>query len=270
MLLRVAQRLRRSRSARLVARGGLLARGVLYLLLAYLAAAIAAGWGGGDTEANANGALTTVASQPAGWWALAGAAVGFAGFALIRLAGAYADQTVGRLRRLTTAGQALFYLAMSAATVAFLVGDGATGSSQQSDSTAMTLVASTGGRILMAAAGVAVVCVCLWQLRLAAQGGFTDSLRTSAMGERTRTAAHAVGRIGIVARAAAVVPVGGLLVLAAVQARAGASRDLDQLVDGLAHHPVGRPLVWVMAAGFVVFALYSLVEVRYREVHAGD
>ena len=177
---------------------------------------------------------------------------------------------MGRLRRLTTAGQAMFYLAMSAATVTFLVADRTTGSSEQQDSTALRLVASTGGRFLMAGAGIAVVCVCLWQLRLAAQGGFTDSLRTREMGDRTQTMAHAVGRIGIVARAAAVVPVGGLLVLAAVQARAGASRDLDQLIDGLARHPVGRPLVWLLAAGFVVFALYSLVEVRYREVHAGD
>jgi hypothetical protein len=270
MLLRVAQRLRRSPAARLLARAGLLARGVLYLLLAYLAAAIAGGWGRNGSQANANGALTTVASQPAGWWALAGAAAGFAGFGVMRLAGAYADRTVSRRRRLTTAGQAMFYVAMSAATVAFLLGDHATGSTQQQDSTSAQLVGSPAGRLVMAAAGVVVVSVCLWQVWLAVRGGFTDSLGTAAMGERMRSAAHHVGQVGIVARAAAVLPVGALLVLAAWQARPGTARDLDQLLDSLVQDPLGHVLVWVVAAGFLVFALYSLVEVRYRQVHAGD
>ncbi len=268
MLLRAVERFRRSDLARLAARGGLLARGFLYLLLGYLAASLAAG--GGGTPANANGALTTVAAQPAGWVALAGAAMGFAAFAAMRLAGAYGDRTVGRLRRLTTAGQATFYLAMSVLTVAFLAGDHGTGSSNQSDSTAVLLVSSTTGRVVLAAVGVAVVSVCAWQLRLAVQGGYADSLTLTSLGPRMRQAADLVGRVGIVARAAAVLPVGALLVLAAWQARPGAARDLDQLLDGLVHHPVGHVLVWLVAAGFVVFAAYSFVEVRYREVHAGD
>lgn len=270
MLLEVAQRLRRSRSGRLAARGGLLARGFLYLLLAYLAAAIAAGWGQDGTQANANGALTSVAARPAGWVALAGAAAGFAAFGVMRLAAAYGDASVGRLRRLTTAGQAVFYLAMAVMTVAFLVGDRATGSTQQQDSTALLLVGSTGGRLVLAVAGAAVVGVCLWQLRLAVQGGFRDSLGTVAQGGRLETAAHVVGRVGIVARAAAVLPLGALLVLAAAQSRPRAARDLDQLLDGLVRDPVGHLLVWLVAAGFGIFALYSFLEVRYREVDAGD
>ena len=268
MLLQAVQRFRRSDVARLAARGGLLARGVLYLLLAYLAAALAGGWG--RTPANANGALSTVAAQPAGWAALAGASAGFAAFGAMRLAGAYGDRSVGRLRRLTTAGQATFYLGMAALTVRFLVGDRGTGSSRQSDSTAVLLVSSTTGRLLMATAGTVVVCVCLWQLRLAVQGGYADSLDTRGLGLRMRAAADVVGRVGIVARAAAVLPVGALLALAAWQARPGTARDLDQLLDGLVHHPAGHVLVWLVALGFTVFAAYSFLEVRYRAVHAGD
>jgi hypothetical protein len=268
VLIKAVQRFRRSDLARLAARGGLLARGFLYLLLAYLAAALAAGWGG--APANANGALTTVAAQPAGWTALAGAALGFAAFGVMRLAGAYGDRSVGRLRRVTTAGQGVFYLAMAVITVLFLAGDRGAGSAGQSDSTAVLLVSSTPGRLLMATIGVAVVCVCAWQLRLAVQGGYADSLDTGALGVRMQAAADVVGRVGIIARAAAVLPVGALLALAAWQARPGTARDLDQLLEGLVNHPVGHVLVWLVAAGFAVFALYSLLEVRYRQVHAGD
>jgi hypothetical protein len=270
VLLKAAQRLRVSRTARVAARGGLVARAGFYLLLGYLAAGIALGWGRSSTPANAHGALTTVAGQPGGRLALAGAAVGFAAFALVRLAGAYADRRVGRWRRVSTAGQAVVYLAMSGGVVAFLVGDRSTGSARQQDSTAAQLVSSTPGRLVMAVAGIVVVAVCVWQLRLAVQGGYADSLSTHEMSERARAVWHWVARVGIVARAAAVMPVGGLLVLAAVRAKPGESRDLDQLLDALARDPVGRPLVFVAAVGFAVFAVYTVVEVRYRRVEAGD
>jgi hypothetical protein len=271
MLMRAVQRMRASRALRTLARVGLLSRAVLYLLLAYLAAAIAGGWHGeGGRPANANGALTTVAETPVGLVALVGAAVGFAAFGLVRLAGAYGDSSVGAPRRVTTAGQAAFYLAMSATTVAFLVGRRGTGSTEQGDSTVVSLVASPAGRVLLAAVGVAVVCVCLWQVRLAVQGGFADSLPTAEMRDGLVGATRVVGGIGIVARAAAVLPVGALLVVAAVAARPGAAKDLDELLMALARHPVGHPLVWAVAVGFLVFAVYSLLEVPYRQVHAGD
>lgn len=253
----------------MAARGGLAARGGFYLLLSYLAAGVAAGRGR-DSQANAHGALETVAARPGGSLALAAAALGFAAFGLVRLAAAYADRTVGGWRRLTTAGQAGFYLVMALGTVAFLIGDQTTGSVQQQDSTAVALVSSDPGRLVMAGAGLTVVGVCLWQLRLAVQGGFADSLTIDHLSRRTRRVLHGIGRIGIVARAAAVLPIGGLFVLAAVRAEPGAARDLDQLLDLLARDPVGRVLVWVTAAGFLVFGLYSLVEVRYRAVHAGN
>jgi hypothetical protein len=79
-----------------------------------------------------------------------------------------------------------------------------------------------------------------------------------------------VGTVGILARAAVAAPIGVLMVLAAVRSQAGDAKDLDQLLAGLNHSTAGHALVWVTAAGFVVFAAYSLLEARYRTVHAGD
>lgn len=262
--------MRGSRTLRGLARVGLLSRAVLYLLLAYLAAAVAGGWGGGGPQANANGALSTVAATPPGLVALVGAAGGFAAFGLIRLAGAYGDGQVGGARRVTTAGQGLFYLAMSATTVSYLLGRRSTGSSEQEDSTVIALVSSPVGRVLLAVAGVVVVCVCLWQARLALQGGFADSLHTRAMRDDLLAATRVTGALGILARASAILPIGALMVVASVQARPGAAKDLDELLMALAGDPVGQALVWTVAAGFLVFAVYSCVEVRYRRVHAGN
>lgn len=134
----------------------------------------------------------------------------------------------------------------------------------------MTLVSSTAGRAGLAVAGATVVVVCLWQVRLAVQGGFTDSLRTREMRDDVLAATRVAGGVGILARAAAVLPIGALMAVAAVEARPGAAKDLDELLMALARQPVGHVLVWAVAAGFLVFSLYSFLEVRYRRVHAGN
>lgn len=262
--------MRASRAARVAARLGLVARGGFYLLLAYLAAAVAAGWGRRTGPANAHGALTTVSAAPLGVVALVAAAVGFAGFGLIRLAGAYADRRVGRWRRVTTAGQAVAYLAMAAGTATFLLGRTSTGSSRQESSTTAALVSTGPGRVVLAVAGLVVVGICVWQLVLAVRGGFADSLRTAQLSAAARRWATVVGRFGIVARAAAVLPVGALLVVAAVERQPTRAKDFNELLDALVRTPPGVVVAWCLVAGLLGFALYSFLEVPLRRVEAGD
>jgi hypothetical protein len=266
----LSQRLRRSRALKISARFGMVARGVLYLLLAYLAAALAAGWGLHDRQVNGNGALRAVAATPLGLIALTGAALGFAAFGLVRLAGAYGDHAIGRARRLTTAGQAIFYLAMAVVTTSFILGRRSTGSEQQQDSTTARVLSEPGGRIALALVGVVALAVCAWQVWIGLRGGFTDSLRTRDMGRRTHRVTRWVGRVGIVARAAAVAPLAVLLVVAALSAKPGDAKGLDELLMTLNNSAGGRVVVWLVAAGFLVFAVYSFLESRYRDVHAGD
>jgi hypothetical protein len=263
------RRARAGAALRHAARLGLVARGGFYLLLAYLAAAVAAGWGDAR-PANANGALTTVAASPIGLVALIGAVAGFLAFAVARLAGAVGDRTVGRLRRLSTAGQGTFYLLMAASTATFLLGRHGTGSSHQQRTTTASLLLHPLGRVALLIAGVAVVLVCLWQVRLALQGGYADSLRTHEMSRRTRRAARVLGPVGIIARALAVAPIGALLLVAALTDRADQAKDLDQMLLQLDSSGIGAVVVWLVAAGFLVFALYSFLEVPYRTSDAGD
>ena len=267
---RAVQRVRSSEFVRRLARLGLVARALFYLLLAYLAAAVAGGWATDDRQANANGALTTVAQTSLGRVLLIAAAVGFFGFALARLSGALGDHRIGRFRRLTTAAQAAFYLAMAVTTMLFVLGRTSTGSSQQAATTTAAVLQQPWGRLTLAVVGGAVVIVCSWQIRLALQGGFADSLRLRDMSPRTQQAAQVVGRVGIIARALAVLPVGALLVVAAQTDQARQAKDLDQVLVALHESTVGNAVVWTVAAGFTVFALYSLIEVPYRRTHAGD
>ena len=257
---------------RVVARLGLVARGLFYLLLAGLAINVLTGAGrerGGSGQANANGALTQVAHAPVGFALIAGAAVGFVVFALVRLGGAITDHRHGTLRRVSTGGQALLYLAMGVATAAFLLGSRATGSEQQQHSTAARVITLPFGRALLAAVGLIVLAMCTWQIVVAARGHFADTLRYDRMGPVSRRLVMVTARIGIPARAVAIVPVGVFLIVAAVQADPGKAKGLDALLLDLSRSPVGRLLGILAAAGFAVFAVYSLLEARYRQVSAG-
>ena len=115
-----------------------------------------------------------------------------------------------------------------------------------------------------------MVVVCGWQTWIALRGGFSDSLATGDAAPALRRTITWVGTVGILARAAVAAPIGVLMVLAAVRSQAGDAKDLDQLLAGLNRSAFGHALVWVIAAGFLVFAAYSLLEARYRTVHAGD
>jgi Domain of Unknown Function (DUF1206) len=257
---------------RVVARLGLAARGLFYLLLAGLAVNLVTGAGrdrGGSGQANANGALTQVAQTPIGLALLAGAALGFAVYAVVRLRGAVTDHRHGTIRRVSTAGQALLYLAMAAATASFLLGRRSTGSEQQQHSTAATLIGLPFGRIVLAGVGVLVLGMCAWQLVVAARAHFAETLRNDRMGPVAHRVTMLTARIGIPARALAIVPIGVFLVVAAVRADPSQAKGLDAVLLELSRSTAGRLLGVLAAVGFAVFAVYSLLEARYRQVSSG-
>src|SRR3954471_14608795 len=77
-----------SRTARVVARGGLVVRTVFYLLLAGLLVQVAFDGSSCGQQTKAHGALTTIADQPLGWVLSAAAALGFLVLGVVRVAGA--------------------------------------------------------------------------------------------------------------------------------------------------------------------------------------
>jgi len=262
-------RLRGSSALDAAARAGLVGRGLFYLLLAALAVGLLVGAPRSGPQANANGALTEVASSRVGLLLLAAAVVGFAAYGVVRLAGAAGDEQQGGWRRLSTAGQGLVYLAVAGTTASFLIGRHTTGSEQQQRRTVGSVLALPGGRLLVAAAGVVLLAVCCWQVTVAVKGHFADTLQTEQMGRNVRRLTAVTARVGIPARAVSFLPVGGFLVVAGVRSDPRQAKGLDALLLDLTGTGVGKAVVVLVAAGFVVFAAYSFLEARYRRVFSG-
>lgn len=268
LLERTAQAVSNSRTASRLAQLGLLARAAFYVLLAYLVLRLAVGAGG--RPANASGALHTVSATPLGRAPVAAAAVGFAVLGGSRLLGALRDHQPSRTSRVTTGLQGIFYLVLTAVPASFTLGSRSTGTEQQERTTTARVLGLPAGRAVIVVAGLAFIGVCVWQVVTALRTGFTASLRTEDSSPWVRRLIRLTGRVGITARSLAFLPLGVFLVVAGAQVDPRRARGLDATLAEVAHRSGGRAALVAVAAGFLVFAVYTLLEARYRDLDAGQ
>jgi hypothetical protein len=254
----------RSDWAERLARLGLVARGVFYLVLAALAARVASLGGSGGRQADVHGALELITGS---WPGKAAVAVASLGFGLLRLHSAYTDTGSAWWQRAPSVLQGGFYVVLAWVPLSFLFGDRSTGSEQQEHANAAKMLGLPGGRVIVVVIGVVVVVSLLWQVRGAVTGDYTDGLRLRAAPPAIRWLARVTGAAGIPARALVMLPVGVFLVVAAVQYDPRHADGLDGELLALSRHEYGVAVIALAALGLVLFATYSFLEARYRDLH---
>ena len=261
-----------SRWLQWLARGGLAARGALYLLIGVLAVQIA--FGSRGKQADTSGALRAVAMHPGGIVVLWLLAVGFAGLAIWRFAEvAYGQAGPGGRKagkRLGSLARAVLYAFICGSVVSFILGTGGktSGNTQSKDATA-TLMAHSGGRWLVALIGIGIG---IGGVALAVYGIRRKFLEHLNMAQRSRSTAKVVktlGVVGYVARGVVFCVAGGFLVDAAVSFSPQKAQGIDGSLLKLATTPLGPGLLVVVALGLVIFGVYSCCEARWREVEPG-
>jgi hypothetical protein len=257
------------RVARIAARGGLVARTAFYAVLAALVVGVAATRGHPGRQANAHGALSLLARNPLGLAAIVATAVGFAVFGVVRIVGAVRDSDPPVWRRATTALQGLFYVGLAEVPLSFVLGRRQTGSEQQQHAETARVLSWPWGRGVVAGVGVVVILVCVWQIRTALTRGFDDGLQLDGQPSWLKRAAVVTGVVGIAARAVVFVPIGVFLVVAAIQSDPRHADGLDEELAKVAQRTWGPALLALVAAGLLVFATYSGLEARFRDVDAG-
>jgi Domain of Unknown Function (DUF1206) len=268
-LTRAVRSAHRSTSADRLARAGLLARGVFYVVLAFLVGRIAVLGGQGGKQADTNGALQLVSQTVAGKVAVGAAGVGLVGFGAMRLTAGWLDLDADRSDRVITMLQGLLYLGLAYIPASFLFGDHSTGTEHQQHSNAARLLGFPGGQELVVIAGLVVIGMLGWQIRTAVTGDYEDTMQLADASLVMKRVVHVVGRLGIVARALVFMPVGAFLVVAGIQYDPDHADGLDGELLALSHHAWGLAVISVAALGLVVFAAYTFLEARYRDVTAG-
>ena len=257
------------RGVAMLGRLGLAARGVLYVLLGYLALKIAVGTS--SSTANRQGALQTIARQPYGNVLLGAMAVGFGAYALWQLTVAglghsSRKQASGAGRRLIALLTGMLYGFFCVTDVALAVGS-STGSSASSS----TAVGWTGkimrhshGRLAVGVVGAAVVLVGV-VLAIRALLGRRD-VALKAMGRSTRRIVEGLAKVGLTARAIIVAAAGVFIVRAAQTFNPAKVKGLDGVLQSFAHTRFGPWLLVAVAVGVVAFGLYSLAASKYADL----
>ncbi|MFI7385529.1 DUF1206 domain-containing protein [Streptomyces sp. NPDC049813] len=251
------------------ARFGLVARGVLYLLIGLLALRVA--FGGENQEADSSGAIRELAQQPFGKVLVWAVGIGLVGMALWRLSEALfgsAGPDGGKPgKRILSAGRFVFYGFMAYSVLSFAASarksKGSDAKSQDFTARALDLPA---GRWLVGIAGLVVIGIGIGVGVRAALRKYHKHLKKAQMSRHVRRAIDVLGVSGGVARGLIYGGAGVFVVIAAAQYDPDEAKGVDGTLRSFAGTPAGPWLLALVAFGLLLFGLFSFALARYRRV----
>lgn len=258
-----------SRTVEWIARAGYPVSGLLHLLIAYIIARIASGFGG---DADQTGALAALAAQPGGQMSLWIVAFGLFALAMWRLAETVlglhpGEDTDADLRdsplinRLKAFGLAVVYLALAFAAVQFALGVGRQGSDRAEGLSARLMQSGGGGKAVLVAVGLAIAAFGGYFVYKGASRKFLQDLTVP--GGALITVLGLCGHVaeGVVLFAAGLSVVGASFLHDPTRAT-----GLDAAVEALGETEFGYTILVVAAMGFAAYGLYSIALTRYSRM----
>src|SRR5580698_4404294 len=185
-IMRTARRASNSPVAHFLARAGLTARGIIYILVGWVAVLVALGHS--SREADQTGALQLLVGKPYGLVSLWLLGIGFAAYALWRLSEAafgVSGERPGAGPRLKSLGRAIIYAGLSYLTFTVIAGTDRSQSGRQQDITA-TAMQHTAGQVLVGVVGLAVVACGIALIVEGVRKKFMKQLQITRMNARLR------------------------------------------------------------------------------------
>ena len=258
-----------------LARAGLIAKGFLYGTIGVLSLLLV--FTGGGSTSGQQGALRQLAQE--GTWGtvvLALLAFGLAAYGLWRLSQAWFDQSTeegakGVAVRASFVIRGLIYLAFAVLAVQILTSSGGGGGGNtQTTATQAVLQWGLPGQLLIGAVGLVLVGVGGYQAYKGVAKKFMEQLNTGAMNRSERQTVERAGLIGHLARGVIFVIIGVFVVIAAVQSDPNETVGLGGALAELRDTAFGPWLLVLVAAGFVAYAVFCVIQARYADVQHLD
>lgn len=241
-----------------LARVGFATRGVVYVLLGYLALTTARH---ADVDDGAGDAFAVIAGIPGGSLALYLAAAGLVGYALYRLSCAFFDierkgsDTKGVAQRIGYFASAVVHTAMAWTAARIASGARKSGSDQSSEMAESVLTYSLGPTVL-GVLGLALIVAGFMQAKSALTASFMRSVS-----HRAPNATCWIGRAGHAARAVVFALIGWSLLRSAWLERSSEVLSLGGAINDLRDMGLAFSLV---AVGLLLFGVFSVILARYR------
>jgi hypothetical protein len=255
-----------SRPFRVLLTVGLIAYGLVHILVGWIALQIAWSGRGSEQEASQKGALAEIAAQPFGAVVLWVTVIGLFALTIWQLIEAiwgHRDRPAGfkRIRkRLGSAGRAIAYAAIAIAAISTLRGTSSSSDSKEEGWTAR-LLSVPFGRILVIAVGVAIIVVGVRLVRRGVKKKFTEDL-AGGVGQGVIR----LGQAGYIVKGIAYSIVGVLFGWAAISYDADKAGGLDDALRTVHDAPFGSVLLTLMALGLIAFGVYCFFWARHPKV----
>jgi hypothetical protein len=236
---------------------GYFARGMTYLVFAYLALS-----GGSEARAGAQSVFDWLGEVPLGTPLLWLMTVGLLAYSAFKLLSALANiqhrssDPGGALKRLGDAASAVAYGFLAFAALQFAIGVRRASGGGQTRHMARSVLSFEIGPLALGCVGIGFAVGAAMQAKEAFGAGFMRDLSASAPGW-----VAPVGRIGHAARAVVFGVIGYSLVRSAWFDRSGDAKGLGEALLSLRGNEV---LFTLVAAGLALFGVFSMVVARYR------
>ncbi|MBW9110806.1 DUF1206 domain-containing protein [Microbacterium ureisolvens] len=249
---------------RTIARIGYVVLGIVHIVIGFIAISVAMGGGG---EADQGGAMQTIRDTPIGIFLLWAIAIGLAALAVWQVAQAFLERNPDTKKkwgyRVKYVGTAVVYLAIAGTALVYALG-GSSDSSQSSQTFSAQLMSTPGGVFLLVLVGLIIFAIGAAFVVRGITRGFEKHLDLPA--GVARKGIVTFGVVGYVAKGVAVAVAGALFVIAAVTHDPQTAGGLDAALHTLAGLPFGPVILWVVAAGLIIYGVFCFARARYARM----
>ena len=245
---------------------GLVAFGVVHLLIAWIAVQLALGHDTG--QASPQGALQELAGKPLGGvlvWAVAVGMFFLVAWRLLEAAVGHRDAEDSKRPwlRVASLGKAVVYGAIGASAVKIASGSGSSSGSGQERSFTAKLMDLPAGTWLVGAVGLVILGVGIAHVRKGLSEDYREGLTAEGRSGQAGSAYLLFGKVGYSAKGAAICGVGALFGYAALSHDPNRSGGLDTALRTVLEQPYGPVLLVGLALGLGCFGLFCLARARH-------
>ena len=264
-----AEQAAESKTFERLARAGLVATGLIHVVIGFLALQLA--FGGSKSEnADPSGAVALLGEQPAGAFLLWFCFLGCYLLALYLACSAFfagrREDGTDRWKEIAKIGGPAVVYAVLGTTFASFALSGGSDSSESSSTWSARLLSVPAGQWLLAAVGIGIAVVGGYFAYKGAAGRFRRDLGPLP-GEPWPRVVTVTGTVGYIAKGVSLAAVGVLVFVAALQADPEQSSGLDGALSSLREQPMGPWLLAGVGLGLICYGLYvGIIKARFAKL----
>lgn len=251
-----------------MARAGLTAKGIVYVLLGALAFLAAFEIGGQrNRDASRGGVFRMIMDWPAGKWLLVLLAAGLVCYSAWRFIEAFSPHSSAHKKwlkrgRYLFSGLAYLSVAITALTLVF---KNKSSDSDQNQQMAATLLNQPLGEWITAIAAIIISIIGIYQLWY----GFSEKYKKHVQEQDIHQHAHLLlfsGKAGYMARGIVWLVIAYFLLQAALHSRATDAGDTTKAFSFIESMKAGSVLLGLIGLGFVAYGIFNFIRARYERL----